>query len=828
MRNHPDSDTYSNVNFPRSTGNYPYYLRDKYNSIQRNYLKNEWGNKKPEILIITSYPPRECGIATYSQDLINAIKEKFHSSFSIQVCALEANGTENSYSEEVKYILHTSELEQYGILAKKLNADDNLKMIFIQHEFGLYGGGYGDYLLDFLSKIKKPVITTFHTVLPEPNVNLKKIVQKVSAFSENIVVMTKNAAAILENEYHLPGKKITVISHGTHLISAFNSEEKKGKIHFGDRIVLSTFGLLNAGKSIETALDALPKIIKHFPNVIYLILGKTHPTVVKQEGEKYRDFLYEKVLKLNLQNNVMFINKYLSLQDLLEYLQRTDIYLFTSKDPNQAVSGTFAYAMGCGCAIISTPIPHAKELLDGAGLTFDFQNADKLAEATLKVLSNPEMLEDMRLKALHRINPTAWQNIAIAHIELAQKTIESNSLSNQAIQELSAVSSDYRRPINKVVYETPKISLEHIRRLTTETAMIQFSKISTPDLQSGYTLDDNARALIAVTKHYELTGDVTDLPLINCYLDFIIYCQQNDGKFLNYVDIKGKFFEKNKDENLEDSNGRAIWALGEFMSYNMLFHPSMMIKAQSAIDKSLDHIVSFKSPRAIAFAIKGLHFYDLEVDSVQLKNIITLLADNLVSKYRGVSTENWKWFEEYLTYANSLLSEAMLYAALSTGSLLFKTIAKSSFDFLMSVIFKNDEIKVISNQGWHLKGQVSHAYGEQPIDVAYTVLALGKFYDVFKNNSYLNKMEIAFSWFLGKNHLHQIIYNPCTGGCYDGLEETHVNLNQGAESTVSYLLARLTIEKYFSKRNFHSVSRIKQENRINRDKKFEKTFVENS
>lgn len=790
-----------------------------YGSFDEMYVHIQ---RKPEILFITSYPPRECGIATYSQDLINAIREKFDSSFSLKVCALEANGTENNYSDEVKYILHTAEQEQYSKLAKKLNADDNLKMIFLQHEFGLYGGVCGDYILNLLSKLKKPVITTFHTVLPNPDNNLKKIVRHIAAYSAKTVVMTNNAATILETEYQLPTEKVTVIPHGTHLISAINSSEKRRKIHFGDRLVLSTFGLLNEGKSIETALDALPKIIKQFPNVIYLILGKTHPTVVKQEGEKYRNFLYEKVLDLNLQNNVLFINKYLSLPDLLEYLQRTDIYLFTSKDPNQAVSGTFAYAMGCGCAVISTPIPHAKELSDGAGLTFDFQNSGQLAVAAIKILSNPVLLEDMRLKALHKINPTAWQNIAIAHIELANSWLVNRWSDNR---NAARWNTEYQ-PLITIRFEIPKISLEHIRRLTTNKAMIQFSKISTPDLESGYTLDDNARALIAVTKHYELTGETADLELINNYLDFIIYCQQNDGKFLNYVDIKGKFFEKNKDENLEDSNGRAIWALGEFMSYNALFPPYLMMKAQSAIDKSLNHIISFKSPRAIAFAIKGLYFYDLEVNSVQLKNIITFLADNLVSKYRGVSNDNWKWFEEYLTYANSLLPEALLYAALSTGSILFKTIAKSSFDFLLSVIFKNDEIKVISNKGWHHKGQSSHPFGEQPIDVAYTVLALGKFYDTFGNKSYLQKMEIAFNWFLGKNHLHQIIYNPCTGGCYDGLEEKHVNLNQGAESTVSYLLARLTIEKYFSKKDFHSISRIKTGKRTRSEKNLENTFVQ--
>ncbi|HCQ13728.1 glycosyltransferase [Flavobacterium sp.] len=559
------------------------------------------------------------------------------------------------------------------------------------------------------------------------------------------------------------------------MVTSDETPSNKSKIHLADRIVLSTFGLLSEGKSIETAIEAMPKIIERFPNVIYLIIGKTHPEVLKRDGEKYRNSLYEKVHELGLQNNVRFINRYLSLPELMDYLQRTKIYLFTSKDPNQAVSGTLAYALACGCPVISTPIPHAKELLDGAGINFDFQNSEQLAEATIKLLFDPKLLKEMRLNALHAISSTSWQNAAIAHIELTK-----SSLAKRKVE---------------LKYELPKISLDHIKRLTTSDGMIQFSQIASPDLDSGYTLDDNARALIAVSKHYELTGDVADLELITTYLDFIIFCQQEDGTFLNYVDKDGNFFLKNQDENLEDSNGRAIWALGEFCSYQHLFSEKLLNVATIAFEKAFMKSTDFLSPRAMAFAIKGLYFYNLDKDNKISKVIITQLADNLVSKFRGVSDKNWKWFENYLTYANSLLPEAMLYASLSTGSLLYRKIALTSFSFLLSIIFRDNQIKVISNQGWHHKNKSANDFGEQPIDVTYTILALNTFYKSFKDEDYLEKIETAFNWFLGKNHLHQIVYNPATGGCYDGLEETHVNLNQGAESTVSYLMARLVFEE---------------------------------
>ena len=741
-------------------------LASKYDVIKP--IKKE----TPEIVFITSYPPRECGIATYSQDLKNAILEKFGTTFSVKVCALETEQMIDEYPVEVKYKLNTKLEENFRELATKMNANKNIAMVFIQHEFGLFGGEYGNYLLKFMKHIDLPITTTFHTVLPSPNEKLEKVVRKIADYSDYLIVMTVTSKVILMRDYGITERKISVISHGTHLVNCTNNFEPKTRNQFSDKIVLSTFGLISEGKSIETALEALPKIIEKFPKVLYLILGKTHPEVVKRDGEKYRDFLYKKVQELHLENNVRFINKYFSLDELMEYLQRTKIYLFTSKDPNQAVSGTLAYAMACGCPIIATPIPHAKEFLDGAGLTYDFQNSNQLAEKTIELLYNAKLLKEMRLNALHKISPSSWQNSALAHITMVKKN----------------------NPKIDLQYKMPKISLDHIKRMTTTEGLIQFSAISTPDLQSGYTLDDNARSLLAVTKHYELTNEVSDLKLIHVYLNFILICQREKGDFLNYVDKYGSFTSNNYDENLEDANGRAIWALGEFISYNNSIPIDLITKASTAIEKALTHSLKFHSPRAISFAIKGLYFYNLETQNPKINELITELADNLVSKYRGVSDEKWKWFEEYLTYANSILPEAMLYAGLATGSELFKDIAKTAFDFLLSLIFKEDQIKVISNQGWHHKDKEVKQYGEQPVDVAGTILALQTFYKVYEEPEYKNKMQFAYDWFLGKNHLHQIIYNPKTGGCYDGLEENHVNLNQGAESTISYLLARLAME----------------------------------
>ena len=742
----------------------------------------------PEILFITSYPPRECGIATYSQDLIKALNNQFSDSFSLKVCALESGNVNNIYPEEVKYILNTNNPAHYVKLKNSINNDKRVQLVVMQHEFGFFDSTHEIDLLQFLHSVIKPVIVAFHTVLPQPDKELKTKVRNLVAASASVIVMTNNAGQILKEEYGISNEKIVVIPHGTHLVKHLDKKFLKEKYELIGKKVLSTFGLLSSGKSIETTLDALPEIVKINPDVMFLVLGKTHPTVKKEEGEKYRDMLEAKVSSLEIEAHVKFINEYLPLHDLLEYLQLTDIYLFTSKDPHQAVSGTFSYAMSCGCPIISTPIPHAKEILkENTGIIVDFQNVQQLAEAVNRLLNDESLRMAFSASALHHIVPTAWENSALAHALLLQKAVDykKDMLGEKNAQMLA------------LKYRIPALNLEHVKRMTTDVGIIQFSKINQPDIETGYTLDDNARALVALCMHYELTRNTSDLREINTYLTFIKFCQQRDGSFLNYVDKDKKFTEQNYETNLSDSNGRAIWALGFLISQSALLPPKLIKQADAVMQKALMHLETLHSTRTMAFVIKGLYYYNLEKKSTIYTALINTLANRLVQMYRHESEPNWQWFESYLTYGNSILPEAMLCAYLETNDMRYKVIAKDSFDFLLSLTFNERRIKVISNKTWLQKGQISAEHGEQPIDVAYTILALSKFYEVFREANYAHKMRTAFNWFLGENHLHQIIYNPCTGGCYDGLEETSINLNQGSESTVSYLMARLTIEKYF-------------------------------
>ena len=749
---------------------------DKETYIDFNFKKGPIA--VPKIVFITSFPPRECGIATYSQDLIVALNNKFKKSFDITVAAVELSTDKHVYAHSVEYVLEADDSDSYAKLADDINSASGIKMVVIEHEFGLFKTNETDFI-QCLQAIKKPIILGFHTVLPHPDAELKKSVAAIDKHVNSFIVMTNAAAKILVDDYQIDRAKISVIPHGTHLVEHSDKQILKEKYGVAGRKVIATFGLLSSGKCIETSINALQAIVKKEPDVLFLVIGKTHPSVVKTEGEIYRESLEALITDLNLQHNVQFVNYYLPLNELLDYLQLTDIYLFTSKDRNQAVSGTFSYAISCGCPIISTPIPHAVEVLqNGTGIIIDFENPQQLAKQVLRLLDDEPLRKSISANGIHKLAPTAWENSALSHAKL--------------FQEISSSPIDLK-------YTIPEINLNHFKNLTTDFGMIQFSIINQPDTLSGYTLDDNARALVAMCQHYELTRAAEDLKYIQLYYSFIKKCQKNDGAFLNYMSYNQKFTSQNS-ENLDDSNGRAIWALGYLVSIGSLITDELLSDVHQTLQKALNSVDRIHSPRAISFIIKGIYYSNIKHKKLINTMFIEYLANRLVQMFLHESKPNWEWYESYLTYGNSIIPEAMLCAYLDSGNTIYKDIGVISFDFLLSKIMSPRGINVISNKGWlqrdalHIDKKMG---GEQPIDVAYTIIALSAFYETFNNHKYLHYMELAFSWFLGNNHLEKIIYNPCTGGCYDGLEENYINLNQGAESTVSYLMARLKMKKEF-------------------------------
>jgi glycosyltransferase involved in cell wall biosynthesis len=733
----------------------------------------------PEILMLSTYPPRECGIATYTNDLIHAIQKKYQSTFQIQVGALENTMGSYLYEKSPYFQLKTEIEDSYIALAAKLKDDSSIQLVVIQHEFGLFEAQKSAFLT-LLEEIQQPIILVLHTVLPFPNPSIKKQLKSYSDEVDQLVVMTELSAHLLETDYEIKPQKIQVIPHGTHLLSHVNREELKLNFDLQGRTILSTFGFIGTNKSIETSLEALPEMVKRFPNLLFLIIGKTHPNVLASDGEKYRNYLENLVESKGMVHHVKWINCFLPTLELLDYLSLTDVYLFTSNDPNQAVSGTFSYAISSGCPVVSTRIPHAVEVLkDDMGILIDFNNHEQLAQAVIELLENTEKRNQMRINSLQNMAVSAWENSAIRHMNLFRKMVQNEFALN---------------------FRWPAIDLKHLERLTTPFGIIQFAHMNEPDLSSGYTIDDNARALMVVCDQYQLSGSAQDLYLMEVYLKFIHFCQQEDGLFLNYVSYEEEFTSQNADVNLDDSIGRTIWSLGYLISLRSTLPALLVAQAEMIFEKALDSVYGIHSPRAMAFIIKGI-FYSKRVE---YHHLLDIMAMRLAAMYNHEAKENWWWFESYFSYANAVLPEAMLMASQVTGKQNHRKIAEESFGFLMEHTFDSNGLHVISNEYW--LGNAGSKYevqtkafsalgGEQAIDVCYSILALYQFNQVNISIDFLRKMQLSFDWFLGKNHLNQIMYNPSTGGCYDGLELQHVNLNQGAESTISYLIARHTMQK---------------------------------
>ncbi|WP_142786316.1 glycosyltransferase [Changchengzhania lutea] len=733
-----------------------------------------------KMLIVGSYPPRKCGIATFSNDTVNAIGNMFGSTLPIEVCALQNEGPPLSYGEEVSYILSTSILKNYRLIAEKINERNDIGLVCIQHEFGLYGGVLGDYLLAFLLALNKPVITVFHSVLPNPNEKRKKVIQTIDALSDKLIALTSISKEILINDYKCSQHKIRIIPHGTHIVLWEQKNALKLKYEYHNKIVLSTFGLLSENKNIETAIYALKDVVKKHPDVVYLVIGKTHPEIIKREGEVYRNRLLEITKKLKLQDHIIFINKYLKLKQLLEYLTLSDIYLFTSKDPNQAVSGTLVYALSCGCAVISNPIPHAVETLkNGNGLLLEnFGDSNEIKQKILDLIENKNKRVNMAKNAFANIRFTTWENVAIKYGLLFGKLAER---------------------IEDLRFNLPPIKLDHIKKLTTNHGILQFSNFSEPDINSGYTLDDNARALINMVMHYNLYRKKSVLNYADIYLGFIENIQRENGWFDNYLNYELQLTKENYETNLEDANGRAVWSLGYVIGHQNILPSGFIHRAKKCWHKTIDRIDDMNSPRAIAYTIKGLCHYYASYSEESVKSKVERLANKLLQHYKVNYEEGWHWYEDYMTYANNILPEAMMYSYLITKNEDYKKIAEITFDFLLSQYFMKRQIKVISNKGWFKKKNEREFYGEQPIEIATTIIALDLFYRITGKTRYKNQLEIAFSWFLGNNHLNQVMYNPINGASYDGLEDTHVNINQGAESTLCFFKAQMIMDKYTRK-----------------------------
>ena len=725
-------------------------------------------NSNQQILFISSFPSRECGIATYSKDLLSYLTTQFSSAFSYTVCALEDNESNYAYTNEVKYKWNVKNKTEYLVLAHKINNDPSIQLLFIQHEFGLFGGHWGDELILFLEAVTKPIVTTFHTILPNPDSKLKKVVEKICLRSQAITVMTQKSMDILARDYSLSNNKISVIPHGTHSTLRVGKKLLKEKHNLIDNLVLSTFGLISPNKSIETALDALPAITEKYPEVKYLVLGKTHPGVVKTEGENYRTFLENKCEELGITNNVIFVNKYLTLDDLLDYLNLTDIYLFTSKDPHQAVSGTFSYARSSGCPLVATNIPHAAEFLnDGSGILIDFENPKQLANAVIELISDPKRRNEMGKIGFEKSLETSWENISIRYASLFRK----------------ALNQKY-----KLKYNLPQINYSHLLRMQTAKGVLRSAELAEPAIASGYSLQENAITAIIYTYQNTVLNNFkfsdSDFDKI---ISFLEYCQFTDGSLANYLDKSNAKQKISYTENFEKSNAVALWALGELIS-NPQLNPLLKTRCIKVADKLINWIKTEEITAHNAIAIRGLYkIYQSNRDE-KVRQIGVLLSAKLI---KALYSSNFYTKKESQIYDEIGVSEALIYAYYITRNTDFKHKAREIFNsWSKNMFYTNDQVKSTNSASFD-----SLIYPEDPSLVFQLISTLNTFYHAYEDDSYKTKMEIAFNWFLGDNNLKRMMYNPSSGGCYTKMTKQNIDINQNTMPTLAFLLSRLFIEK---------------------------------
>jgi glycosyltransferase involved in cell wall biosynthesis len=727
-------------------------------------------SKDPKICFLSNYPPKECGIATFTRDLVNWMNKRFNPKLKSRVIALNDPATHYNYDKRVIHQMDRFSPEQYRDMAKLINESPDYRLVCIEHEFGMFGGSYGENILHFLDEIEKPVVITFHSVLSNPNDERKMVVREIAAKTAGIIVMAEAAMEILNKEYGIEKSKISVIHHGIPNAKFISSEQYKKKLGLEDKRVILTFGLLSRGKGIEHMIKALPPLVKKYPDLLYLILGETHPNVRREEGESYRNELMDLVRELDLEKNVKFQNKYVTTKELVEYILACDIYAFTNLEKAQITSGTLAYAMGCGRPVVATPVMYAEELLsqDRGVVIKEFMNPSMFTNAINSLLSDPEMMKNMAEAAYAFGRKMTWSNVAAEHLRAFNRIVR------------------LREEITK---KYPSIKLEHLKKLTDKFGCIQFAKGSIPDKSTGYTVDDNARALITSVLHNLLTKSRKSLNMAKTYLNFLENAQEKNGNFRNNFKNSNVISEAYSD----DAIGRAIWALGYVIRKSK--NQKISEKAEHIFNKAKRKIEGLGSLRAKAYILTGLyHHYKKfgeEADVTKIKK----LANSILEAYEKSSSENWHWFEDKLTYDNARIAESLFLAYEITLNERYLEVGERTINFLSDIVFENDELMPIGQNGWFDKEGKRAMFDQQPIDASSMVLAYITAYRVTKNRHYYEKAVLAFNWFLGRNHLKQMLYDEATGGCFDGLGKHAVNLNQGAESTISYLMARLMLEE---------------------------------
>ena len=742
------------------------------------------------IAVIGTYLPRLCGIATFTADLCHAITEVFEPG-RLLALALDDIPEGYPYPGEVCFQIRATQPADYRLAANFLNINQ-IDVVVVQHEFGLFGGPAGAHVLRLMRDLSMPVITNLHTVLAEPNEEQRAVVTELGRISARLLVMSHRAADMLQSIYDIPEHKIVFVPHGIPDVPFIDPNFYKDKFGVEGKKVILTFGLLSPNKGIEYMIEAMPEVVARHPEAVYLVLGATHPHIVRSVGEEYRQGLQQMVRKLGITKNVVFHNRFVSLEELCQYIGSADVYVTPYLGAEQITSGTLAYAVGAGKAVVSTPYWYAQEMLgDGRGCLVPFKNPQALAEQVNRLLENETERHAMRIRAYEFARGMTWEKVASEYIRLARET--------------TAERGHRPRPLTAAIAPTealedlPDPDLRHVWNMTDDTGILQHALYSIPHRRHGYSVDDNARALNAISLHWRLYEDDSVVPLINTYLAFLVDAFNSERKrFRNFLSYDRNWPEQ---EGSEDSHGRSLWALG--LATANAPNTSILSLAVRLFGEALQPTEQFTSLRAIAFTVIGIHAYlEKFPGDASARRTREVLAEKLLDHFNGSAGDDWPWFEQEATYANARLPHALILSAQWIPNQEMGDIGLRALDWLLKVQTAEDgHLSIIGNHGWYPRGGQRAPFDQQPIEAMGLIEACAEACIWTREEYWMRHARRCLDWFLGRNDLNAPLYDFKTGGCCDGLQPDGPNRNQGAESTLAWLISLISLLKLIGARD---------------------------
>ena len=732
-----------------------------------------------KVAFLGDYLPRKCGIATFTTDLRCAMSAEFPALQCLVVPVNDLAGGYN-YPAEVRFEIAEQDLPSYLRAADFLNITD-VDVVCVQHEFGIFGGPAGSHVLALLRELQMPIVTTLHTVLREPNVEQRRVMRDLIRLSTRLVAMTERGRELLREVYHAPMVKVDLVPHGIPDMPFADPNYFKDEFGVAGKQVLLTFGLLSPNKGIEFALRALPEIIREFPNIVYIVLGQTHPNLLRDEGEAYRLSLERLAKDLGVQKHVVFFNRFVELEELMRFIGAADIYLTPYLTETQITSGTLAYAFGAGNAVVSTPYWHAAELLTAErGKLVPFRDARAIAVAVVELLRDEPLRHLMRKNAYKLGRNMVWSRVA----QLYGKSFE------QARHDHSFVGrkSSPIKTLDEQPGQLPELKLDHLFRMSDSTGIFQHASFTVPNFAEGYCTDDNARALVLALMLQKLgQGSPRLVAQAAAYAAFLNHAfDRQRGRFRNFMSFDRHWLE---DVGSEDCQGHALWALG--LCVAQAGHGSFQMLAAELFEQALPVAAGFTSPRAWAFTLIGIDEYLRRLSGDRRANQIReSLTAKLMQRFADAATGDWQWFEDVVSYTNAKLPHALILSGRCMSNEAMLELGLKTLRWLTKIqTSEAGSFRPIGSNGFYPRGQERALFDQQPIEAQATVSACIEAYHATSDLFWVTEARRAFEWFLGRNDLGMALYDAGTGGCRDGMHVDRLSQNEGAESTLAFLLA---------------------------------------